>query len=325
MGFPPAIMSEACWSTVAQIILANQNTDLESGERIGYTPEANVQNIALAGALPSLLRCHYRRWQWAGTIALDAAIRIINNILASGNTNKNLVKTLEKFINIRYVVNNRQQRNGSRATATSIKRTASSWGRSAAFTATPAARDTEQGSNARLFCIRLSSGGNFLLSDRNGCCVPSYASDTCEEMQMMYNLWKHPFLPIAPARLLQRKRVHLVPSELSRTTWQQENGYYNFPSDFVCIVSKGSGAPSCFKILNQFKSKSMSRSIRGKGDTGQGRYGCVDCYEARAIQLYTNVMVVVIVVTVVVMVIVVLVMVLIVVMLVMMVKVTVVV
>ncbi|KAH3769270.1 hypothetical protein DPMN_170520 [Dreissena polymorpha] len=32
-------MSEACWSTVAQIILANQNTDLESGERIGYSEE----------------------------------------------------------------------------------------------------------------------------------------------------------------------------------------------------------------------------------------------------------------------------------------------
>ncbi|XP_052215794.1 uncharacterized protein LOC127834191 [Dreissena polymorpha] len=30
---------EACWSTVAQIILANQNTDLESGERIGYSEE----------------------------------------------------------------------------------------------------------------------------------------------------------------------------------------------------------------------------------------------------------------------------------------------
>ncbi|KAH3753082.1 hypothetical protein DPMN_187712 [Dreissena polymorpha] len=30
-------ISEACWSTVAKIILANQNTDLESGERIGYS------------------------------------------------------------------------------------------------------------------------------------------------------------------------------------------------------------------------------------------------------------------------------------------------
>ncbi|KAH3740453.1 hypothetical protein DPMN_047159 [Dreissena polymorpha] len=52
------------------------------------------------------------------------------------------------------------------------------------------ARDTEYGSNVPLCCIRLSGGGNFLLSDRYGYCVPSYAYYTCDEMQKMYNLWQ---------------------------------------------------------------------------------------------------------------------------------------
>ncbi|KAH3690728.1 hypothetical protein DPMN_192963 [Dreissena polymorpha] len=47
------------------------------------------------------------------TAALDEAIRIVENILASGDTKKNLVETLEKSINIRDVVKIRQQRNGS--------------------------------------------------------------------------------------------------------------------------------------------------------------------------------------------------------------------
>ncbi|KAH3740691.1 hypothetical protein DPMN_047401 [Dreissena polymorpha] len=34
------------------------------------------------------------------TAALDEAIRIVENILASGDTNTNLVETLEKLINI---------------------------------------------------------------------------------------------------------------------------------------------------------------------------------------------------------------------------------
>ncbi|KAH3806207.1 hypothetical protein DPMN_134526 [Dreissena polymorpha] len=46
------------------------------------------------------------------TIALNAA-----NIMPSGDTNKRLVETLEKLINLRDVVKNRQQRNGSRANA----------------------------------------------------------------------------------------------------------------------------------------------------------------------------------------------------------------
>ncbi|KAH3690810.1 hypothetical protein DPMN_191666 [Dreissena polymorpha] len=49
------------------------------------------------------------------TAALDEAIRIVENILASGDTNKNLVETLEKLINIRNVVKIRQQRNGTPA------------------------------------------------------------------------------------------------------------------------------------------------------------------------------------------------------------------
>ncbi|KAH3698157.1 hypothetical protein DPMN_085676 [Dreissena polymorpha] len=51
------------------------------------------------------------------TNALDAAIRIIENILATGDTNSNLVETPEKLINLRDVVKNRQQRNGSRVNA----------------------------------------------------------------------------------------------------------------------------------------------------------------------------------------------------------------
>jgi hypothetical protein len=51
------------------------------------------------------------------TIALNAVNRIIENIMASGDTNKRLVETLEKLINLRDVVKNRQQRNGSRANA----------------------------------------------------------------------------------------------------------------------------------------------------------------------------------------------------------------
>ncbi|KAH3705683.1 hypothetical protein DPMN_021728 [Dreissena polymorpha] len=51
------------------------------------------------------------------TIALNAANRIIENIMPSGDTNKRLVETLEKLINLRDVVKNRQQRNGSRANA----------------------------------------------------------------------------------------------------------------------------------------------------------------------------------------------------------------
>ncbi|KAH3740542.1 hypothetical protein DPMN_047248 [Dreissena polymorpha] len=51
------------------------------------------------------------------TIALDAAIQIIENILATGDTNSKLVETLEKLINLRDVVKNKQQRNGSRANA----------------------------------------------------------------------------------------------------------------------------------------------------------------------------------------------------------------
>ncbi|KAH3865579.1 hypothetical protein DPMN_028620 [Dreissena polymorpha] len=38
------------------------------------------------------------------TIALNAANQIIENIMASGDTNKRLVETLEKMINLRDVV-----------------------------------------------------------------------------------------------------------------------------------------------------------------------------------------------------------------------------
>ncbi|KAH3894353.1 hypothetical protein DPMN_018509 [Dreissena polymorpha] len=48
------------------------------------------------------------------TIALNSANRII---IASCDTNKRLVETLEKLINLRDIVKNRQQRNGSRANA----------------------------------------------------------------------------------------------------------------------------------------------------------------------------------------------------------------
>ncbi|KAH3862306.1 hypothetical protein DPMN_025272 [Dreissena polymorpha] len=51
------------------------------------------------------------------TIALNAANRIIENSMASGDTKKRLVETLEKLINLRDVVKTRQQRNGSRAIA----------------------------------------------------------------------------------------------------------------------------------------------------------------------------------------------------------------
>ncbi|KAH3894771.1 hypothetical protein DPMN_018930 [Dreissena polymorpha] len=51
------------------------------------------------------------------TITLNAANHIIDNIMASCDTNKLLVETLEKLINLRDVVKNRQQRNGSRANA----------------------------------------------------------------------------------------------------------------------------------------------------------------------------------------------------------------
>ncbi|KAH3740363.1 hypothetical protein DPMN_047069 [Dreissena polymorpha] len=50
-------------------------------------------------------------------IDLDAAIRIIENILATGGTNSNLVKTLDKLINLRDVVKKIQLRNGYRAKA----------------------------------------------------------------------------------------------------------------------------------------------------------------------------------------------------------------
>ncbi|KAH3862353.1 hypothetical protein DPMN_025319 [Dreissena polymorpha] len=51
------------------------------------------------------------------TIAINAVSRIIENIIASGDTNKRLVETLEKLINLRDVVKNRQERNGNRANA----------------------------------------------------------------------------------------------------------------------------------------------------------------------------------------------------------------
>ncbi|KAH3865756.1 hypothetical protein DPMN_028799 [Dreissena polymorpha] len=93
------------------------------------------------------------------TIALNAANRIIENIVASGDTNKRLVETLEKLINLRDVVKKRQQRNGNSCSA----------------------RDTKYCLNAPLCCIGLSGGGNFLLSDSYGNCVPICDSYTCEE------------------------------------------------------------------------------------------------------------------------------------------------
>ncbi|KAH3895374.1 uncharacterized protein LOC127864237 [Dreissena polymorpha] len=153
------------------------------------------------------------------TISRNAAYRIIKNILASGDTDKYLVETVEKLINLRDVVNNRQQRNGSRANAElNSERVGMEHERSLAQdqTSEPAvaerdfhnkncfklgqicgfyrdscsARDTEYDSNAPLCCIRLSGGGNFLLSDHYGNCVPINDSYTCEEMQMMHTLWQ---------------------------------------------------------------------------------------------------------------------------------------
>ncbi|KAH3740570.1 hypothetical protein DPMN_047276 [Dreissena polymorpha] len=153
------------------------------------------------------------------TIVLEVAIRIIKNILATGDTNRNLVETLEKMINLRDVVKNRQQRNGSRADADlNSERVGMENERSIAqgqdsepavaerdfhnqnclklghicgfYQDSCCARDTEYGSNAPLCCIRLSGGGNFLMSDRYGYCMPNYDSYTCEEMQMMYKLWQ---------------------------------------------------------------------------------------------------------------------------------------
>ncbi|KAH3740452.1 hypothetical protein DPMN_047158 [Dreissena polymorpha] len=155
------------------------------------------------------------------TAALDEAIRIVENILASGDTNKNLVETLEKLINIRDVVKIRQQRNGSPANQNAEvnperfgfenERSLSQVKGSEAALANRdfhnkncfklmqicgfyrdscCARDTEYGSKASLCCIRLSGGENVLLSDRYGYCVPSYASYTCDEMQRMYSLWQ---------------------------------------------------------------------------------------------------------------------------------------
>ncbi|KAH3740396.1 hypothetical protein DPMN_047102 [Dreissena polymorpha] len=46
------------------------------------------------------------------TADLDEAIRIVENILATGETKTNLVEILEKLINIRNVVKIRQQSNG---------------------------------------------------------------------------------------------------------------------------------------------------------------------------------------------------------------------
>ena len=153
--------------------------------------------------------------------ALDEAIRIVENILASGDTYKNLMETLEKFINIRVVVNIRQQSNGSpanRNTEVNPERVGVTNERSLAkgkeseaaladrdfhnkncfklgqicgfYRDSCCARDTEYGSNSPLCCIRFSGGGNFLLSDRYGYCVPSYASYTCDEMQRMFSLWQ---------------------------------------------------------------------------------------------------------------------------------------
>ncbi|XP_052220997.1 uncharacterized protein LOC127837726 [Dreissena polymorpha] len=126
------------------------------------------------------------------TIALDAAIIIIENILATSNTNSKLVETLEKLIDLRDVVNNRKQRNGSRANADlNSERVGMENERSLAqgqdsepavterdfhnknclklghlcgfYRDSCCARDTEYDSNAPLYCIRLSGGGNFLL------------------------------------------------------------------------------------------------------------------------------------------------------------------
>ncbi|KAH3740303.1 hypothetical protein DPMN_047006 [Dreissena polymorpha] len=155
------------------------------------------------------------------TAAIDEAIRIVENILASGDTNKNIVETLEKLINIRDVVKIRQQRNGSSANRNAEvnrervgvenERSLSQGKESEAaltdrdfhnkncfklgqicgfYRDSCCARDTEYGSNAFLCCIRLSGGENFLLSDRYGYCVPSYASYTCDEMERMYSLWQ---------------------------------------------------------------------------------------------------------------------------------------
>ncbi|KAH3690805.1 hypothetical protein DPMN_191661 [Dreissena polymorpha] len=151
------------------------------------------------------------------TTALDAAIRIIENILATGDTNKHLVETLKKLINLRDVVMNRQQRNGSRANADlNSERVCMEKERSIAqgqksepavavsdfhnnncfklgeicgfYRDSFCARDTEYGSNAPLGCIRLSGGENFILSDRYS--VPNYDSYACEEIQMIYKLWQ---------------------------------------------------------------------------------------------------------------------------------------
>ncbi|KAH3793548.1 hypothetical protein DPMN_147062 [Dreissena polymorpha] len=155
------------------------------------------------------------------TAALDEAIRIVENIQASGDTNKNLVETLEKLINTRDVVKIRQQRNESpdnRNAKVNPKRVGveNEPSLSQDKISEPAlavrdfhskncfrlgqicgfyrdsccARDTEYGSNSPLCCIRFSGGGNFLLSDRYGYCLPSYASYTCDEMQRMYSLWQ---------------------------------------------------------------------------------------------------------------------------------------
>ncbi|KAH3895710.1 hypothetical protein DPMN_019875 [Dreissena polymorpha] len=56
---------------------------------------------------------------------------------------------------------------------------------------------------------------------------------------------------MAPAWQLQLKRVHLVLTKICRTTWLQEDGYYNFRSEVVCIASEGPEAPTCFESTTE--------------------------------------------------------------------------
>ncbi|XP_052765813.1 uncharacterized protein LOC128207044 isoform X2 [Mya arenaria] len=45
---------------------------------------------------------------------------------------------------------------------------------------------------------------------------------------------------------LRKKRVNIVSYQYCKDIWLQENGYYNFPTDVICVGTEGPDSPICF-------------------------------------------------------------------------------
>ncbi|WAR17121.1 TMPS6-like protein [Mya arenaria] len=59
---------------------------------------------------------------------------------------------------------------------------------------------------------------------------------------------------------LRKKRVNIVSYQYCKDIWLQENGYYNFPTDVICVGTEGPDSPICFEFTASLFQETKKRN-----------------------------------------------------------------